>query len=58
MLRQGVHLKVVEERLGHATISITLDTYSHVTPCLQRAAAMTFGRELKGAPEHAALATG
>jgi integrase len=29
----------VQERLGHATISITLDTYSHVTGTLQRDAA-------------------
>ena len=30
----GVHPKVVSERLGHATITITLDIYSHVTPAL------------------------
>ena len=39
MLRSGVHPKVVSERLGHATVSITLDTYSHVTPDMQREAA-------------------
>ena len=39
MLEQGVHPKVVQERLGHASISMTLDTYSHVTPGLQQAAA-------------------
>jgi integrase len=33
---------VVQERLGHATISITLDTYSHVIPTMQRAAADRF----------------
>ena len=42
MLRQGVHPKIVSERLGHSTVSITLDTYSHVTPGLQEAAARTF----------------
>jgi integrase len=31
-LRAGVPAKVVSERLGHATISITLDTYTHVLP--------------------------
>jgi integrase len=31
MLKQGIHPKVVQERLGHATISTTLDLYSHVT---------------------------
>lgn len=38
-LQSGVHPKVVSERLGHSTIAITLDTYSHVTPSLQREAA-------------------
>jgi integrase len=39
MLGQGVHPKVVSERLGHASIKITLDTYSHVLRGLQAAAA-------------------
>ena len=39
LLRQGVHPKVVQERLGHANVSITLDTYSHVAPHMQEAAA-------------------
>jgi integrase len=39
MLAQGVHPKVVSERLGHASVNITLDTYSHVLPGLQEAAA-------------------
>src|SRR3972149_10269490 len=39
MLRAGVHPKVVSERLGHATVGLTLDTYSHVLPNLQRDAA-------------------
>ena len=34
MLKQGVHPKIVQERLGHASIQITLDTYSHVAPGL------------------------
>jgi len=42
MLKQGVHPKIVQERLGHATIAITLDTYSHVAPGLQEAAAARF----------------
>jgi len=42
MLKQGIHPKVVQERLGHATIAVTLDTYSHVTPGLQEAAAKRF----------------
>ena len=32
LLGKGVHPKIVQELLGHATIAITLDTYSHVLP--------------------------
>jgi integrase len=39
MLGQGVHPKVASEMLGHSTIAITLDLYSHVTPTMQRGAA-------------------
>jgi integrase len=39
-LRAGIHPKVVSERLGHATISITLDTYSHAIPAMQEEAAV------------------
>jgi integrase len=42
MLKGGVHPKIVSERLGHANIGITLDTYSHVVPGLQEAAALRF----------------
>lgn len=38
MLRAGVHVKVVSERLGHSTVSITLDVYSHVLSSIQREA--------------------
>ena len=40
-LAAGVHPKVVSERLGHATVGITLDLYSHVTPSLDELAAET-----------------
>jgi integrase len=36
LLRVGVHPKVVSERLGHSSVSITLDTYSHVLPGMQQ----------------------
>ena len=36
MLLQGIHPKVVSEMLGHASISITLDLYSHVLPNMQK----------------------
>lgn len=38
-LEQGIHPKVVQERLGHSTIGITLDIYSHVSPMLHDEAA-------------------
>lgn len=42
LLKRGVHPKIVQERLGHGSIQITLDTYSHVAPGLQQAAANKF----------------
>ena len=50
MLKQGIHPKIVSERLGHATIAITLDTYSHVVPGLQEAAALRFDEALTSTP--------
>jgi integrase len=38
-LQADVHPKVVQERLGHANIGITLDTYSHAIPAMQEDAA-------------------
>ena len=35
LLRAAAHPKIVSERLGHSTIMITLDTYSHVLPGMQ-----------------------
>jgi len=37
----GIHPKVVSERLGHSSITVTLDTYSHVLPSLDESAAST-----------------
>ena len=42
MLIAGIHPKVVSERLGHANIWITLDTYSHVLPGMQENAVEKF----------------
>jgi len=47
MLKAGEHPKIVSERIGHANIGITLDTYSHVLPGLQEAAAERFDRVLE-----------
>ena len=46
LLAEGVHPKVVQERLGHASISTTMDTYSHVRPSLQADAAERMDRLL------------
>ena len=48
-LQAGIHPKVVLARLGHATVSITLDTYSHAIPAMQEeAAALIAGLVLAG----------
>ena len=49
LLKAGVHPKVVSERLGHASIGITLDTYSHVMPGMQEAAAELIDAGLRAA---------
>ena len=46
MLKKGVSPKVIQERLGHATISTTLDIYSHVTPGMQQDAVKVFDKIL------------
>ena len=53
MLSQGVHPKVVSERLGHSSVAITLDTYSHVLPGIQAAAARRFDEGLQKTAEKA-----
>ena len=42
LLQAGVHPKIVQERLGHSSIRVTLDTYSHVIGGLQEVAAQRF----------------
>ncbi len=44
MLRAGIHPKIAQERLGHSTIRLTLDTYSHLLPDSQNEAAGAFHR--------------
>ena len=48
MLKAGVHPKIVQERLGHGSIAVTLDTYSHVVGGLQEVAAQRFEGALDG----------
>jgi integrase len=45
-LAAGVHPKVVSDRLGHSTIAITIDTYSHAIPSLDADAAATVAAQL------------
>lgn len=49
LLGRGVNPKIVSEMLGHATIAITLDTYSHVLPDMQQQAAAAMEAALGGA---------
>jgi integrase len=46
MLAAGIHPKIVSERLGHSSITITLDIYSHVLPNMQVEASETIGEML------------
>jgi integrase len=48
LLTKGVHPKIVSEMLGHSSIAITLDTYSHVIPGLGDAAASAMEDALRG----------
>lgn len=48
LLSAGVHPKVVSERLGHSSVTLTLDTYSHVVPGMQAQAAALLDQLLAG----------
>jgi integrase len=50
-LAGGTHPKVMAERLGHATVGITPDTYSHVAPALAEQAADDLAALILGPPE-------
>jgi integrase len=47
LLKAGVPLKVVSERLGHSTPAFTMATYQHVLPGMQAEAAATFAALLQ-----------
>ena len=49
LLRHNIHPKVVSERLGHSTVNLTLDTYSHVLPGMQEEAALRVDSALRSA---------
>ena len=54
-LAAGIAAKVVSERLGHATIAITMDTYSHVLPGLDERAAATVAQLILEGDEPASV---
>jgi len=58
LLREDVHPKIVQERLGHARIGITLDTYSHVLPSMQQEAAARLDRMFAALDEKVRLQLG
>ena len=49
LLQSGVHPKIVSERLGHHSVAFTLDTYAHVLPGMQAAAAESLADAVFGA---------
>jgi integrase len=49
LLAENVHPKIVQERLGHATIAMTMDLYSHVIPGIQEDAAATLDTAMRAA---------
>ena len=49
MLQLGESPKTIQERLGHARATITLDIYSHLAPGIQKAAALRFNEALQAA---------
>lgn len=48
LLIEGIHPKIVAERLGHSRVSMTLDIYSHVLPNMQKEAAEKLNKSLFG----------
>jgi integrase len=49
LLQANTHPKIVQERLGHASISLTMDVYSHVMPSMQEGAADVIDAAMRGA---------
>jgi len=49
LLLADVHPKVVSERLGHSSIAITMDTYSHLLPGMQEDAATKIDASMRAA---------
>jgi len=58
LLASGVHPKIAQERLGHSSIAITLDLYSHVLPGMQEDAASRVDAVLRAALDKRRTAKG
>ena len=55
MLKQNVNPKIIQERLGHSSITITMDTYGHLMPSMQKDAVLNFADLLKHARDEWSL---
>lgn len=55
LLSKGVHPKIVAERLGHSSVMVTLNTYSHVLPDIQAESMVHFDKTLDPHPSHGAV---
>ena len=51
LLAAGAHPKAIQSRMGHSSITVTLDRYGHLFPELDEAIAEAFGRTLQEASE-------
>jgi integrase len=58
MLAAGENVKVVQERLGHASITVTSDIYGHVIPGMHRETADRFAERLERQSREAMLTDG
>ena len=57
MLKQNVNPKIIQERLGHSSIMITMDTYGHLMTSMQKDAVLNFAELLKQARDAWSLAS-
>ena len=55
MLKQNVNPKIIQERLGHSSITITMDTYGHLMTSMQKDAVLNFADLLKHARDEWSL---
>ena len=55
LLASGIHPKIAQERLGHSSVGITLDLYSHVLPGMQEDAAAKVDAALRAAIDKVAV---